>query len=353
MAGTTSATQRGSHALAASLTESQKWLSNHLIFIGKGELWRGLCVASAALFTGAGVLAPHLDPQILAVLLMVIGSGFVFVSGTRIAPVDQTDRPNVKPQLSPSSTATPHAIAQRVRPEHAVLSELRSPVSSVKPADVGQWCRLTHRMSHELRTPLNAVIGFSEIMNAEVFGPLGAPQYRDYARSIHSSGRILLKSAEDALAITNLLVKKPLPGITPTASVCVAIDDMLSFHQAETQMLNLNLELDLCDALEVVGEAQTLRQILINLMSEAIENAEPGSAVTVHGSAHREEVHISLNVGTSRRKLNAHDESFNMILARTLSQLTDGRLVEHCGEDNWSVTATFQRSNQRDFFDAN
>ena len=43
-------------------------------------------------------------------------------------------------------------------------------------------------MSHELRTPLNAVIGFSEILNRELFGSLGEARYRDYARLIHESG---------------------------------------------------------------------------------------------------------------------------------------------------------------------
>ena len=48
-------------------------------------------------------------------------------------------------------------------------------------------------VSHELRTPLNAVIGFSEILSQELYGPLGAPQYREYATIVHDSGLKLLK----------------------------------------------------------------------------------------------------------------------------------------------------------------
>ncbi len=67
------------------------------------------------------------------------------------------------------------------------------------------WGELMARVSHELRTPLNAVIGFSDVMNAEVFGPVGNPRYREYARHIRDCGRELLKSAEDTLAMTCLL----------------------------------------------------------------------------------------------------------------------------------------------------
>ncbi len=354
MAGTTSATQRESHVSAASLAGSQKCLTNALIFIGKGELWRGLAVLCAALLTCAGLVAPHMDPQVLATPLLAVGAALAFFAGSRSLPAQLNQSQNVKPAMtSPSSPSAPHANAQRVRQSPAMLTELQAAESRiVAPADAAQWRRLTHRMSHELRTPLNAVIGFSELMNAEVFGPLGAPQYHDYARSIHSSGRILLKSAEDALAITNLLTRPAARGRESTAGVRTAIDDMLAFHQAEMQMLNLDLAIEGTGALEVMGEAQTLRQILINLMSEAIENAAPGSGTTVRCNATADEVFMTLGTTGAGRKSTAGDESFNMVLARTLVQLSQGRLIEYSGENNWSATAVFPRASQRDFFAA-
>jgi signal transduction histidine kinase len=57
-------------------------------------------------------------------------------------------------------------------------------------------------MSHELRTPLNAVIGFSEIMRAETFGPLGNARYMDYIKDIHDSSRHLLGVINDILDIS-------------------------------------------------------------------------------------------------------------------------------------------------------
>lgn len=352
MAGTTSATQRESHVSAASLAGSQKCLTNALIFIGKGELWRGLAVLCAALLTCAGLVAPHMDPQALATPLLAVGAALAFFAGSRSLPAQLNQSQNVKSAItSPSSPPAPHANAQRVRQPSATLTELQAAEGRiVAPGDAAQWRQLTHRMSHELRTPLNAVIGFSELMNAEVFGPLGAPQYHDYARSIHSSGRILLKSAEDALAITNLLTRPASRGRESTAGVRTAIDDMLAFHQAEMQMFNVDLAIEATGALEVMAEAQTLRQILINLMSEAIENAEPGSGACVRCSATAAEVFITLSAGGGLRKPTAGDESFNMVLARTLVQLSQGRLIAYSDQNNWSATAVFPRASQRDFF---
>jgi signal transduction histidine kinase len=59
-------------------------------------------------------------------------------------------------------------------------------------------------VSHELRTPLNSILGFSEILAAELYGPLGAPQYKEYAEIIHGSGQKLLKLVNQVLEIARL-----------------------------------------------------------------------------------------------------------------------------------------------------
>src|SRR3954469_11455116 len=59
-------------------------------------------------------------------------------------------------------------------------------------------------VSHELRTPLNSILGFSEIISAELYGPLGAPQYKEYAEIIRGSGKKLLKLVNQVLEIGRL-----------------------------------------------------------------------------------------------------------------------------------------------------
>src|SRR5437879_13565264 len=59
-------------------------------------------------------------------------------------------------------------------------------------------------VSHELRTPLNSILGFSEILSCELYGPLGAPQYKEYAEIIRGSGKRLLRMVNQVLEIGRL-----------------------------------------------------------------------------------------------------------------------------------------------------
>lgn len=88
----------------------------------------------------------------------------------------------------------------------------------------GQWRDILHTLSHDIRTPLNAVIGFSDMMHAEMLGPLGHHRYQEYVRHIRESGALLLRAAEEALAVTGLLssglgqVRKPVCLLEPLES---------------------------------------------------------------------------------------------------------------------------------------
>src|SRR5690606_33021102 len=64
--------------------------------------------------------------------------------------------------------------------------------------------RFLATMSHELRTPLNAILGFSEVMAAEVLGPLQNPTYREYAGDIHASGKHLLHLINEILDLSRI-----------------------------------------------------------------------------------------------------------------------------------------------------
>ena len=98
-------------------------------------------------------------------------------------------------------------------------------------------------MSHELRTPLNAVIGFSEILNRELFGALGEQRYRDYARMIHESGEHLLHVVNDILDMSKIeagkfkLLKEPFD----VGSLVRSCADVMR-HAAEAKQLTLITE---------------------------------------------------------------------------------------------------------------
>jgi two-component system cell cycle sensor histidine kinase PleC len=122
-------------------------------------------------------------------------------------------------------------------------------------------------MSHELRTPLNAVIGFSEVMQSESFGPLGSVRYREYAGDILESGRHLLT------LINNILdLSKAEAGRLELYPQAVMVRDIIDASVRIACPRSMKTELAVLinpDATEIIADAQKLKQILINLISNA------------------------------------------------------------------------------------
>ena len=100
------------------------------------------------------------------------------------------------------ATGTGVAVLTLTRPETGAGEPPESERSTTSTAGLSE---LMAQMSHELRTPLNAVIGFSELMLHELHGPLGNARYQEYAHHISESGGRLLKSSEEALAVTEAM----------------------------------------------------------------------------------------------------------------------------------------------------
>ena len=149
-------------------------------------------------------------------------------------------------------------------------------------------------MSHELRTPLNAVIGFSEILNRELFGALGEARYRDYARLIHESGEHLLNVVNDILDMSKIeagkfkIVKEPFDVALLVKSCC----DLLR-HTAEQR--SLSLIMDVAPGIpELPADKRACKQMLINVISNAIKFTDPGGWVRV--SARRAGTTVELSV---------------------------------------------------------
>jgi signal transduction histidine kinase/HAMP domain-containing protein len=141
--------------------------------------------------------------------------------------------------------------------------------------------RFLANMSHELRTPLNAIIGFSEILTGELFGRLGSPKYIEYARDIYQSGDHLLAVINNVLDLTKSEAGKLTlaPEAVDLAEIVESCGKIMRDQCARAQ---LNLSLETADApLVISGDPAKLRQILLNLMSNAVKFTEPGGTVTV------------------------------------------------------------------------
>jgi signal transduction histidine kinase len=134
-------------------------------------------------------------------------------------------------------------------------------------------------MSHELRTPLNAVLGFSEIMEKELFGPLGDPRYREFVADIHSSGKHLLEVVGNILDLTKIDAGKlQLAEQEVDVVEIMQICGRLMSEAANNANITLEIRLPKHPVI-LLADPTRLRQILLNLLSNAIKFTSKGGVV--------------------------------------------------------------------------
>lgn len=135
-------------------------------------------------------------------------------------------------------------------------------------------------MSHELRTPLNAIIGFSEVLQSELFGALGAARYKEYADHINSSGTHLLGLINDILDLSKLDAGKVVLELEDADLAGLAAETIhLLDNQAMKAAVTVSLEGE--ESLRLRFDVRRVRQILLNLLSNALKFTPEGGHVTV------------------------------------------------------------------------
>jgi two-component system, cell cycle sensor histidine kinase PleC len=136
-------------------------------------------------------------------------------------------------------------------------------------------------MSHELRTPLNAILGFSEILERELFGPLTNNAYKDYAGDIHNSGQYLLGLINDILDISRIeagrrdIREEPIHMIEPLRHA----QHLLEMNAVKKDM-TVEIKVD-AGLPKVWGDARAINQIAINLLANAIKFSPQGGEVVM------------------------------------------------------------------------
>ena len=135
-------------------------------------------------------------------------------------------------------------------------------------------------MSHELRTPLNAINGFSEIMIAEMYGPLGNARYKSYAQDILNSGQHLLALISDILDMSKIEAGKMSLRFEPLSVEEVA-EDALRLVRDRAESAGLALRLDFAELPEVEADYRAVKQVLLNLLSNAVKFTPRGGRITV------------------------------------------------------------------------
>ena len=140
------------------------------------------------------------------------------------------------------------------------------------------------KVSHEVRTPLNSVLGFTELMLQERFGPIGNNRYKGYVEDIHQSGLYALSLLNDLLDISKIEAGKFELDFT-AVEVPELVEDCVNSLQPLAKRSRIVLRTSLADKLPcIVADPRRLKQILLNLLTNAIKFTKEGGQVIVSGT---------------------------------------------------------------------
>ena len=140
-------------------------------------------------------------------------------------------------------------------------------------------------MSHELRTPLNAIIGFSEIMESGMFGPLGAEKYNEYCTDIRSSGQYLLDVINDILDMAKIEAGRIRLDFEELDLRLAAWRNLCASCRRARRTSSSSWSRRFRRELALRADRRALKQIMLNLLSNAVKFTAAGGRVTVRGRA--------------------------------------------------------------------
>jgi signal transduction histidine kinase len=162
------------------------------------------------------------------------------------------------------------------------------------------------KVSHEIRTPLNAIIGFSEVMMSERFGPVGNDRYKDYLRDIHASGEHLVSLLNDLLDLSKIEAGKLELNFT-AVNLNDVTQQVVALMQPQAARERIILRQALADNLPPIqADMRSVRQIALNLLSNAVKFTGAGGQVIV-STAGSERGDVFLRVKDSGAGMSAKD----------------------------------------------
>ena len=213
------------------------------------------------------------DPFYIALALMAVGVHIYFIflakglNSTALAMLEFRSQKD--------------ALIAELEEEKSFSDEARRRAEAANKAK----SRFLATMSHELRTPLNAIMGFSEVMKAEILGPMQNETYREYAGNIHDSGRHLLNLINEILDLSRIEAGRYELHEEPLRLIDVA-EDCYRLLKLRAESKGLQIIEDFEDALpQVWADQRAIRQICLNLLSNALKFTPKGGRITLRVGA--------------------------------------------------------------------
>ena len=169
------------------------------------------------------------------------------------------------------------ALIAELESEKSISDEARRRAEAANVAK----SRFLATMSHELRTPLNAILGFSEVMKSEIMGPMENPSYKEYCGNIHDSGRHLLHLINEILDLSRIEAGRYELHEEPVRLADVA-EDCYRLLKLRAESKGLEIVLEFEDRLaQIWADERAMRQVCLNLLSNALKFTPKGGRVTV------------------------------------------------------------------------
>lgn len=171
-------------------------------------------------------------------------------------------------------------------------------------------------MSHELRTPLNAINGFSEIMAGEMFGPVGDARYKGYAADILQSGQHLLSLINDILDMAKIEAGK-MTLHYEKVSLKEVCQDAIRLMRGKAEDSGLILVLEAQDLPEIDADQRGMKQVMLNLISNAVKFTPEGGSITVsvvkHGPGRQRVAVADTGIGIAAEDLSRLARPFEQV----------------------------------------
>ncbi len=168
----------------------------------------------------------------------------------------------------------------RLESQQRSEDELRTATREAQHAAAAK-AEFVSKVSHEIRTPLNAITGFAEVIAAERFGPLGNERYRDYVKDIHAAGMHLVSLLNDLLDLSKIETGQ-LDLTFANVSLNELTQQCVGIMQPQASRARIIIRTSLTPGLpQVVADERSLRQIVLNLLSNSIRFTGPGGQVII------------------------------------------------------------------------